>query len=221
VDAFYLHGLASSPGSGKAGFLAERLGDRGVALHAPDLNLPEFETLTVTRMLDQLDRAIDARPPGPIVLMGSSLGGFVALHAADRRASRLDDTHPVSHLVLLAPAVDFGHMRDPLVIPANIEAWRTSDRWEPYHHGYGRRMPVRFALWEDAGQYDSLAVSLRVPTLILHGTRDTVVDVRSVQRFADGRPNVRLRLLETDHRLNGALEEVWAEIDRFLALGAR
>ena len=219
MDAFYLHGFASSPGSGKASFLAERFAKHGIGLQAPDLNLPDFSTLTVTRMLDQLDRDIDALPPSPVVLIGSSLGGFVALHAADRRASRLDHRHPVSHLVLLAPAVDFGWMRDPLAIPENIEAWRNTDRWEPYHHGFGRKMPVHFQLWEDAGRYDSLAVAVAVPTLLIHGTGDTVVDLRSVQRFADGRANVTLRLLDgADHQLQGRLDTVWEEIARFLSL---
>jgi pimeloyl-ACP methyl ester carboxylesterase len=222
VEAFYLHGFASSPGSSKASFLAERFGAHSVPLHAPDLNLPDFSTLTVTRMIDQLDRIIDARPSGPVVLVGSSLGGFVALHAADRRAGRLDDRHPVSHLVLLAPAVDFGQMRDPLVVPGNIEAWRNTDRWELFHEGYGRTVPVRFELWEDAGRYDSLAVTPKVPTLVIHGTGDTVVDLRSVQRFADGRPNVTLRLLEgADHRLQGRLDTAWEEMAHFLALETR
>ena len=221
MEVFYLHGFTSSPGSGKASDLTRRFAAFGVPVHAPDLNLPHFSTLTVTRMIDQLDRAIDARPPGPVVLVGSSLGGFVALHAADRRAARLEDGHPVSHLVLLAPAVDFGWMRDPLVVPERIEAWRNTDRWDLYHPGYGRTMPVHFALWEDAGRYDSLAVTPRVPTLVLHGTEDTVVDLRSVQRFADGRPNVTLRVLDgADHQLQGRLEDVWKEIERFLSLDA-
>lgn len=222
METFYLHGFASSPASGKAGFLAERFGAHGIPLHAPDLNLPDFSTLTVTRMIDQLDRAIEARPAGPVVLVGSSLGGFVALHAADRRAARIDDRHPVSHLVLLAPAVDFGWMRDPLVVPERIEAWRTTDRWDLHHHGYGRTMPVHFELWEDAGRYDSLAVTARVPTLVFHGTEDTVVDLRSVRRFAEGRPNVTLRVLDgADHQLQGRLEEVWVEMARFLSLKGR
>ncbi|HSK10277.1 MAG TPA: YqiA/YcfP family alpha/beta fold hydrolase [Vicinamibacterales bacterium] len=219
MEIFYLHGLASSPGSGKARFLGERLREHGWDLRCPDLNLPDFSTLTTTRMLDQVERAIDARPPGPVALIGSSLGGFVALHAAARRASRLDDRHPITHLVLFAPALDFGWTRDPLAVPANIQAWRDTDRWEPFHHAYGRHVPVHFQLWEDAGQYDSLAVRVEVPTLIFHGTRDTVVAMRSVERFAEGRPNVTVRRLDDDHQLQGHLDEAWEEIRRFLPIG--
>ena len=41
---------------------------------------------------------------GPAVLMGSSLGGFVAWHAAARLATILPQ-YPITRLVLLAPAV--------------------------------------------------------------------------------------------------------------------
>ena len=52
----------------------------------PDFNDPAFETLTVTRMLDQTAAAIAAAPGGPVALVGSSLGAFVAVHAAVRDA---------------------------------------------------------------------------------------------------------------------------------------
>ena len=47
----YLHGFVSSPQSGKAAFLADRLAAHGLALTCPDLNLPDFSTLTVSRMI--------------------------------------------------------------------------------------------------------------------------------------------------------------------------
>ena len=44
----YLHGFASSPGANKARMFAQRLAPLGVTLHAPDLNVPTFETTTLT-----------------------------------------------------------------------------------------------------------------------------------------------------------------------------
>jgi predicted esterase YcpF (UPF0227 family) len=38
----YLHGFASSPHSGKATYLAERLRARGMDVRVPDLNQPAF-----------------------------------------------------------------------------------------------------------------------------------------------------------------------------------
>jgi len=216
VNLLYLHGFASSPGSGKARYLAERLRERGQTLICPDLNLPDFSTLTVTRMLDQVDRAIDAREPGAVALIGSSLGGFVALHAAARRARRLDARHPVERLVLLAPAFDFGSPRD--IRHAEVVEWRRTDRLEVFHHAYGRSIPVHYALHEDAQQYDAYSVDLPVPTLIFQGRLDTIVPPETAQQFAAGRPHVTLRLLDDDHQLQGHLDAMWPEIASFLGI---
>jgi predicted esterase YcpF (UPF0227 family) len=56
----YLHGFASSPESGKARRFADACASRGIGFTCPDLNAPSFETLTVTRMLDQTRAAIAA-----------------------------------------------------------------------------------------------------------------------------------------------------------------
>ena len=78
----YLHGFASSAQSSKAQFFAGKFAELGIPLVAPDLNAPDFGTLTVTRMLDEVGTVLAQGEPGPVVLMGSSLGGFVAWHAA-------------------------------------------------------------------------------------------------------------------------------------------
>ena len=51
---FYLHGFGSSSQSTKAAYFGERLRKYGLPLHCPDFNAPDFATLTMTRMLDQL-----------------------------------------------------------------------------------------------------------------------------------------------------------------------
>src|SRR5262245_57885999 len=102
----YLHGFTSSPASSKARRFARELSTRGIGFSCPDFNEPAFETLTVTRMLEQTRAAVAAAGEGPVALVGSSLGGFVAVHAAVR-----DETHKIDRLVLLAPAFDFGGNR--------------------------------------------------------------------------------------------------------------
>ncbi|HMF29470.1 MAG TPA: YqiA/YcfP family alpha/beta fold hydrolase, partial [Candidatus Cybelea sp.] len=79
----YLHGFASSARSTKAGYFADRFRERGVEFHCPDFNEPDFATLTLTRMLDQL-AALLAKRDGPVALMGSSLGGTLAVLTAAR-----------------------------------------------------------------------------------------------------------------------------------------
>ncbi|MGI8672953.1 MAG: YqiA/YcfP family alpha/beta fold hydrolase, partial [Luteitalea sp.] len=47
MRVIYLHGFASSARSTKAQFFAERFAQVGVPLITPDLNAPDFSTLTV------------------------------------------------------------------------------------------------------------------------------------------------------------------------------
>src|SRR5262245_46017761 len=101
MTVIYLHGFASSAKSTKAGYFGERLAERGIEVRTPDFNGADFATLTMTRMLGQLADELAAAGPEPAVLMGSSLGGTLAVLAASQFKTR------VSRLVLMAPAVMF------------------------------------------------------------------------------------------------------------------
>lgn len=218
LHAVYLHGFASSPDSGKARYLRARLSGAGIPLHVPDLNAPDFGTLTVTRMLDQLDSVLQALPGGPVAFIGSSLGGFVALHATARRLARAPDAHPVTRLVLLAPALDFASGRDGWLTAEETDEWRRTGWRDVVHHASGRIVPLHYALWEDAGRYDALGIAVGIPTLIFHGRRDPVVRPSTVEAYAEGKAHVTLRMLDDDHQLAGHLDQVWVETAAFLGL---
>src|SRR6185369_6645108 len=98
---FYLHGFASSPRSTKVQFFTRTLAERGIDVRCPDLNEPDFRTMTMTRMLQQLEAELVAAGR-PASLIGSSLGGALAILTAARVP------HLVDRLLLLAPAVMFG-----------------------------------------------------------------------------------------------------------------
>lgn len=216
MHVFYLHGFGSSPESGKAAFLRERLACHGLALHTPDFNQPDFTSLTATRMLAQLDEAIDALPAGPVTIFGSSLGGFLAIHAA--ASQRAGSSHRVARLVLLAPAVDFASGRDGWLSDAELEDWRRTDRRDVFHYAYGRTLPLGWALYEDSHAYDAFAVRFDVPTLVFQGSRDEVVDPERVRAWAAERSNVTLRMVEDTHQLQDSLPVIWRESASFLGL---
>lgn len=211
-QVYYLHGFASSPQSSKARFLRERLKTAGVELHCPDFNEPDFETLTISRMLDRVAAEISARPAGPVALIGSSLGAFVAIQAAARGVDL------VNRLVLLAPALDFSLKDDKKIGPAAVARWRETGGLDVFHYGYGETRRVGYPLYADAQQYDPFRADLRIPTLIVQGTRDDAVDPAMVERFAAARPNVTLHMVDDDHQLLGSLELIWHETARFLDL---
>ncbi len=199
----YLHGFASSPASGKAQRFAKECAARGIGFSCPDLNDPSFETLTVTRMLEQTKAAIAAGAPGPVTLVGSSLGAFVAVHAA-----ALDTSGRVSRLVLMAPAFDFGGNRLRQLGEHGIEQWRAEGSLEffPYAHHQPRR--VWFKLYEDAAQYDAFGLRLTQPIQIFQGCHDDTVLPSTVSAWAEGRPNVELTWLDDGHQLAESVEIV-------------
>ncbi|MEN3339439.1 MAG: uncharacterized protein V7647_3115, partial [Acidobacteriota bacterium] len=169
MRVFYLHGFASSTKSSKALFFSEKLAGRGVSFEAPDFNEPDFSTLTITRMVAQIVHAIDAGGE-PVALIGSSLGGFVAIQAALQRPSI------VQRVVLLAPALDAGRHSIPALGEGGLEAWKASDTLDVFHYGYGRIVPLRYELYADAGRYDCLNAQLTMPVQVFQGRRDTAVD---------------------------------------------
>lgn len=217
---YYVHGFASSSRSTKAALFADRLGPSGFDVRCPDFNAPEFETLTASRMVAQLEADISSLAPGPVALIGSSLGGFVSLHVALRQARRVAagerPAQRIDRLVLLAPALEFGRSSYGTVSPAEVEQWRKTGWLDVFHYGDNRPARVGFALYEDAHLYDSFAVKDPLPTLIFQGTKDAAVEPGMVQRYSAGQPFVSLRMLDDDHLLMENIDTIVRETAAFL-----
>jgi pimeloyl-ACP methyl ester carboxylesterase len=213
-QVFYLHGFTSSAQSTKARFFRERFRALGIDLHCPDFNEPDFGTLTITRMLDQVSNLVEERPPGAVALIGSSLGAFVAVEAAARSSA----ARAVDRLVLLAPALDFSLANDKTITPSDLQTWRTTGTLDIFHYHYGATRPLAYEFYRDAQRYQPLHTDLRIPMLVFQGTRDDVVDPESVRRFASQRPNVTLRMLDDGHQLLDHLDLLWNETATFLDL---
>jgi pimeloyl-ACP methyl ester carboxylesterase len=212
MPLFYLHGFASSPASSKAQTFVDRCAALGHTLHCPDLNQPDFSTLTTTRMIEQVEAAIAALPPAPVGIIGSSLGAFVAWHLAARRRA------PIDRLVLLAPAFDFGRVGIPGFGIEELRQWRETGWREFFHYASNTTRRVHYALYEDAQRYDSAAVDVETPTLVFQGGRDELVNAGSVRAFAATRPSITLREVDDDHQLHASIETIWRESATFLGL---
>jgi len=208
----YLHGFASSALSSKAAFFRARLAEHGVALETPDFNLPDFSTLTITRMLTQVADAI-GNATEPVVLIGSSLGGFVAVQTA------IDHAAVVDRLVLLAPALDFRADRVGDLGDRSLDEWRTTDRLDVFHYAYGRVVPVHYELFADAQRYQPHAARVAVPVQVFQGRRDAAVDPATVEQWASAQPNAELHLLDDDHQMIASLDVIWREASRFVFNG--
>jgi pimeloyl-ACP methyl ester carboxylesterase len=222
----YLHGFASSPASSKARRFGRELAALGVPFECPDLNEPEFRTVTVTRMVEQTRALIARAQAGPIALVGSSLGALVALFTAGEpldlgsglserglkaRAGRRVE---VDRLILLAPAVD----RIRQLAGYSVDEWRRRGSIPFFHYALERQEEVAFALYEDAERHDASTVALTVPVLVFHGRHDESVDPAAVERWAAGRSNVDLRMLDDAHQLSSSIDYIWEESRKFLGV---
>ena len=213
MHGFYLHGFASSSASTKANYFAARLRGHGIPLETPDLNEPDFSSLTISRMVDQVTAAIDRLPATTSVfLVGSSLGGLVAVHVAQRRPDR------VARLILLAPAFAFGGTNSRSLGDRDLDQWRTTGITNVFHYGYGRMLPVGYQLYADACAYDCTELALAMPIQVFQGRNDTVVDPASVEQWTGTRPNVELHMVDDDHQLGRSLDYIWTHAERFLEL---
>ncbi len=177
--------------------------------------MPDFAHLTVTALIERVRQEVAECPPGPIRLIGSSLGGLVATHFCARY--RHSAAAAVADLVLLAPALDFGANRRLKMGAEAIERWRRSG-WHPfYNYRDQTERPVHYGLLEDAAQYDSATAALDLPLLIVHGLRDASISHTQSVQFAAGRPNVQLELVDADHGMLGYVEPLWERMQQFWA----
>ena len=208
----YLHGFASSAKSTKAGYFAERLKSYGRTLISPDFNQPDFRSLTMTRMLEQVERTIAASGKGPATLIGSSLGGTLAVLAAARLPQQVD------RLILLAPAVMFAKPGHHLLPAERVAEWRKKGSLSFFHYAHNEERPLDVAFYEDSLKHDAFGAAFSQPTLIFQGVRDASVPHETVQAFARTRPNVTLTLLEDDHSLIVSLPRIWSDMETFLGL---
>jgi hypothetical protein len=178
-----------------------------------------FEEGTITRWRADALAVIDSLTEGPLVLVGSSMGGWLACLAALARPER------VQALVLIAPAADFTERLLAPSLPAEGRAaierdgvWRRPSLYDPA--GY----PISRALLEDGARWSILPgpISITAPTRILQGGADPDVPWRHALELAmalEGEDVVFTLIRDGDHRLSrdsdlarliAALEEVAA-----------
>ncbi len=175
-----------------------------------------FEDGTVSAWREDALAVLDALTDGPQVLVGSSMGGWLALLVALARPER------VAGLVLVAPAPDFTEklMWPELSPAAQAEMMKTGVTLRP--SGYGDPYPVTRALIEDGRQWQLLdaPIPFSGPVRILQGMQDPDVPWAHAFRLVETvtSPDLAFTLVKDgDHRLSrpediARLEAACAEV---------
>lgn len=160
-----------------------------------------FEDGTVGEWTADALLLIDRVTAGPLVLIGSSMGGWVALLAALARPGR------VAALVGIAPAPDF---TEALMWDAMLPAERSALLRDGVMHvssQYGDPTPVTRALIEDGRRHLLMGspIPIGCPVRLLHGQQDPDVPWETSLRLAErlDSPDVQVTLVKDgDHRLS-------------------
>lgn len=214
----YLHGFASSPRSAKGVSLGERLRPRLASWSIPPLEgepagPAAFRALTMHGIADRAQAAVDALPAdgAPVLLIGSSLGGYVAAWlAAAGRVQR------ATALLLIAPAFGFTDTWEQRLGAAGVAEWRERGERPFFHHSHERELPLGYAFLESCRPLAALPGEPGIPVAIVHGRQDESVDHRRSIDYATSRTGVELHLVEGDHRLTEARHEeliAWCAMD--------
>lgn len=212
MKILYLHGFASGPQSKKGVEFDGYFTARGHDVQRLNLRVPSFEHLRLSAMIETVQAAID----GPVVLIGSSLGGLTAARVAERERGPAPRSC-IRGCVLLAPAFQLVKRWKQQLGAAEWDAWRARGTREVDDYTTGKKSSVDFGFVEDVEFVDVGYPDVQVPTLVMHGLRDDVVPVDRARTFATGKANVRLVELDDGHELVASLPRLLAETEAFLA----
>ncbi|MBS0561323.1 MAG: alpha/beta hydrolase [Proteobacteria bacterium] len=161
----------------------------------------KFEDGTIGRWTQDALAAIAGLAEGPVVLVGSSMGGWIALLAARALGAR------VAGLIGIAAAPDFTEtlMWDAMTPGERERITRLGVLNLPSQ--YGDPYPITRALIEDGRRHLLLKapIPLDAPVRLLHGQRDPDVPWETALKIAEQVTGEDVRLVlvkDGDHRLS-------------------
>ncbi len=182
VTVVFMHGFQSDRNATKAQFLDGACRRHGIPLirydaYAHGQSGGEWKDFTISRAVHDALLVVDQLTEGPVILMGSSMGGWVALRVMEERPDR------IVGLVGIATAPDF---------TARLSVT------EDYTSGLIADGPNNFVLAE--------AWTFPGPVHLIQGGQDASVPWQTAEKVASRFPDrakVRVTLIpEGDHRLN-------------------
>lgn len=203
----WLGGFRSEMNGTKAGALARWAADQDRDFLRFDyfghgISDGAFESGTVTRWRADALAVLDTLIRGPVILVGSSMGGWLACLVALARSTR------IKGLLLIAPAADFterligpGLTRKAMAALRRDGVWRRPSAYDP--HGY----PITRQLLEDGARWSILPgpVPIEAPVRILQGGDDVEVPWRHALDLAlaiKSEDLVFSLIRDGDHRLS-------------------
>ena len=198
----FLPGYASDMEGAKALALDAFAQERGQAILRLDYSGTgssegNFEDGTLALWLDEALAALDELTEDPLVLVGSSMGGWIALHLARLRPER------VQSLVGIAAAPDFTEWGFPQHLKDRLTTGETLRRQSPY----GGEQVTTAGFWSSGQELRLLGDEIPVdcPVRLVHGDKDGDVPLEIAFRTMERLRSADVQLLTIKgggHRLS-------------------
>jgi pimeloyl-ACP methyl ester carboxylesterase len=220
----FLGGYASDMTGTKAQFLAERCAKAGYPYLRFDYSghgqsSGAFKDGTIGTWFDDVCEVIDQLTSGPQIVVGSSMGGWMALMLAMKKPER------IKALIGVAAAPDFTEdlmwMRFTSDQRAQLERDGVIFEHDPPPD---QSAPVTLHLIQEARQHLILqrAIAIHCPVHLLQGLNDSDVPWQHAMRIVEAltHNNVKLTLIKHgDHRLSRSqdLDFLWRCIEGFIS----
>ena len=161
----------------------------------------DFKEGTISAWREDTLGAIDTLTDGPQILVGSSMGGWMALLAAMARPER------IAGMVLIAPAPDFTEklMWPDLLPEEKKEILQNGVYYQPSE--YDEPLPLTKSLFDDGKGWQIMDAPIKFsgPVRILQGMRDEPVPWQHAQALVDVLTTDDLTftlIKDGDHRLS-------------------
>jgi len=219
----YLHGFRSQCNGEKALRYARHAISRNRSwlrfdLRGHGISDGELKDQIISSGLTDLLSVIDSIVDRPLVLHGSSMGGWISVLAALRRKQR------ISAMMLIAPAFNF--VQNTLsTLPLPVRQQWQQETYMTFPDAYGREpYSLRHDIMLDAEQYDVLGINITFdgPIHIVHGENDPIIPIANTNKFIrqarlpqltfESVPNGDHRLTDHNPLIIRHIDMLWQEL---------